>query len=1168
MRLSTVSIPVLFAAVPSNGIIRVSDATINIDAEEQKRLLQAPSPSLLEEILLTDIFGDELLDDPNCVCNPSSASGTFDYTFTLSPPYFDDQYIPQEQLLFLAQMEHIDDDPSKSWKIRIGTGGNIYSYVGPLGETMPPNRKAENYMVDEVWQNVAVNSALNNGEHGPYFIHQAGIYQKDSPRSDMPYFFSPNVVHWCDGAGRECRFASWGQHAHVPTKYVSKALYINRYRDCGDGVLEATTGIHNFDNNMASDVADYVIENDTPVRFNYMSFPWFGVNNKVYRDVLISDSTSDEYITKWPNPFFGADPLKELRTTKGYSMFAEFRRERSEFVLPGTIVDPAAVQPDFIMGVVGQRNGQDVSCLPFKFHSVNYQTYMLRCRLDTTIKYTKPCRGCDLTLTNTRTQQSIDVINVEHWSWYNSGLDMYELYIAPKSGQVSNRFTWTTYDATFAEEVAAGVNAVLAVGDEFVVSWTDSGIEDDENHVLAFVHGNDPEITYAQNGELEQYWGGWAKLHYGDANSFERKFMVFNEVQYIWMDPGATFGRKQYIITGKNISDAGLTAQSWVNEAIQDFSQIGDLPSTQIDVVMNQAGTHYGVALGGNECTGSAVCTGSSTPRYDPVKKFTIPHFEIICGNQVYFGPDLYHFAPYDTTTEYQYSYVCDESDYTIRPQIRLIGYFPDGDCSAFESLSFDDSYCSSEVTPSDVPSLSPHSLCPVSSPTSSPTSLLTEKQSPNPSSLPSIEHSTYPSPKPTLTSSLLPTIVHSTSPSASSSFLPSKVHSEQPSLTPTNVHSTSPTSSFSIVPSAEHSTGPSFNPTATPSFTPSKQHSIGPTSSVSSIPSVKETSNPTSMLSATPTKQHSSGPTSSLSRVPSVKETSNPTLTTGCNPGEQPITITIKTDRFPDETTWILENICTDTIELNGGPYEKKNRVYETTECIPAGQEYHFIIVDAYADGICCDHGRGYYGVLFDGETYSGGDFFHEDSHTFGFCDGTDFDTPTPTPYNSPNWKLIFSNDFEKPNMWGNFRSGGKYAKHVTDEDYAWSGEASIMIQHGQRKKSLMISDEIDVSEYAELEVRFMFMSTKMRGRGFSLDYKTDMSARWITHGEWLKNVDIVENEWQEIVEHIPIEYTENFARIRFRGMGKNKHDLVFIDDVKVSGILLPSDISSSFDE
>ena len=48
---------------------------------------------------------------------------------------------------------------------------------------------------------------------------------------------------------------SWGQHAHVPTPYISSVLYYTRYKDCGDGIVEVTSGLHNHAG--GSDIIDY-----------------------------------------------------------------------------------------------------------------------------------------------------------------------------------------------------------------------------------------------------------------------------------------------------------------------------------------------------------------------------------------------------------------------------------------------------------------------------------------------------------------------------------------------------------------------------------------------------------------------------------------------------------------------------------------------------------------------------------------------------------------------------------------------------------------------------------------------------------------------------------------------------------------------------------------------
>lgn len=41
-------------------------------------------------------------------------------------------------------------------------------------------------------------------------------------------------------------FASWGTQAHTPTPFTSPIIYINRYTNCGDGVIEHTQMIYNF----------------------------------------------------------------------------------------------------------------------------------------------------------------------------------------------------------------------------------------------------------------------------------------------------------------------------------------------------------------------------------------------------------------------------------------------------------------------------------------------------------------------------------------------------------------------------------------------------------------------------------------------------------------------------------------------------------------------------------------------------------------------------------------------------------------------------------------------------------------------------------------------------------------------------------------------------------
>lgn len=129
----------------------------------------------------------------------------------------------------------------------MGKAGNMYSFVGPFGESVPPQYHPDGPFVDEVWQSVMVNSTKNNNAplNKPNFIHQAGAYWKDcidtegaeigcqnthstTIKDDYMFkpYFSPNIASHC--AYQHCSFASWGTQAHVPTPFTSGALYMNK----------------------------------------------------------------------------------------------------------------------------------------------------------------------------------------------------------------------------------------------------------------------------------------------------------------------------------------------------------------------------------------------------------------------------------------------------------------------------------------------------------------------------------------------------------------------------------------------------------------------------------------------------------------------------------------------------------------------------------------------------------------------------------------------------------------------------------------------------------------------------------------------------------------------------------------------------------------------------
>ena len=220
-------------------------------------------------------------------------------------------------------MEHVDPtDSSRSWTIRFGTGGNIYSLFSPdgYGEAMPPQARSFAPFVDELHQTVVVAQHLNTPSH-PFFIHQAGIYTKDSPYTDQS-FFSPNVARHC--VNNTCSFISWGQQAHVPTEYPSPALILNRYTNCGNGIIMYTHAIQNI----APKGANYQ-------RFTYLNVPWTGIRESTLPDVITPDPTTSTLTIDPANgdvrtQIYGWGEPEELAsattlrpgTTAGYTTFA------------------------------------------------------------------------------------------------------------------------------------------------------------------------------------------------------------------------------------------------------------------------------------------------------------------------------------------------------------------------------------------------------------------------------------------------------------------------------------------------------------------------------------------------------------------------------------------------------------------------------------------------------------------------------------------------------------------------------------------------------------------------------------------------------------------------------------------------------------------------------
>jgi len=178
----------------------------------------------LEQALLEDMFEGH---PSSTACIGSSSSS---YTYHHSEPDEASNWFSSaesyEEDVFLAELHHEDDDSTKSWTIRIGAGGNIYSLVGAFGEAVPTQYEYGAAFIDDVWQSKCF--SIKTFASFDYYIYQSGAYQDDDGYTDEKPFFSPSLGKYC--ADSTCTFASWNQQAIIPTTHDSPILSFNRYK--------------------------------------------------------------------------------------------------------------------------------------------------------------------------------------------------------------------------------------------------------------------------------------------------------------------------------------------------------------------------------------------------------------------------------------------------------------------------------------------------------------------------------------------------------------------------------------------------------------------------------------------------------------------------------------------------------------------------------------------------------------------------------------------------------------------------------------------------------------------------------------------------------------------------------------------------------------------------
>jgi len=726
----------------------------------------------LDAALLDDILEQHAPYRPSeCRAPAGKTSFGFDFPGTNSDSDWNAEYAPFEASLFQAMLAHVDEDAGdgggggkdKSWTVRIGSGGNIYSHFAPNmhGEVVPPQRNVKSPWVDEVQQTVSVALELNQNPNHPqycgekkkndddddanecyeYYLHQAGAYQKDDNYTTSLPFYSPSLARYC--SGNSCSFVSWGTSAHVATPFTSPIMYINRYTDCDNGIIEHTQMIHNFAN------PNDVLSTPMNVDQTYANIGWGGVRtstlpyalepNNITGILEYSDVNNVDYLDlcTFGEPPMGKAMISDLKQLGGYTTFVESGLYINQLNLPPILppcrkpgvnctISPATcmvetcnrtdIDAGFVRMELIVKAGKTTDCLAYT-ELYNDRYVQLRCIMhDVGFGITMPnpdtlLSSCapwlELGLYNSRTGRGVNVAFLRHWSYFPSdGRLHFAVYTSNKTEAITivdsmfdntNSTTDLMIDmrptrrilpegSIHAPSISMPLNTTTITTTTTTTNYNPSTL-----NTFTFVYGKAEEYgTSTLPGNARRRIGST------EIGPMTRDYTVFtiNWFGYaVRLVPGSSYVNRGYYFISE-LGNVEATANDLVEKTYATQINNEDWSPRMVGIYSSKDdGNDFTIvsssSVRGNSTTcdnplASLICSGTSTP--SPGR---VPFFYVKCGtSSTYFGTDPYHFTPpfgsrfpgHGNISNMVRSYVCDGMDISVRPDWKLMGFFNSSD--------------------------------------------------------------------------------------------------------------------------------------------------------------------------------------------------------------------------------------------------------------------------------------------------------------------------------------------------------------------------------------------------------------------------------------------------------------------------------------------------------
>jgi hypothetical protein len=263
------------------------------------------------------------------LCNVFPSSGplvsqngslTFDTTYNPSGSTWEVDW--SETHVYHQLIKYSNSNPDQSFELRIGKGGQIYSFKNDgFGEAMPPQWRpsfdasgsnitdpglsdpiASNHgnwapWNDEVWQLVGSDQRDSlNGKVKTRNLHQAGSYMNNyshraSDHTKAP-FYSPKVkeflnanegsftsVYWIQSEDPSYVYNPWDDcDVCVADPFRPSVIVYNKFTNLGDGVIQVDFLLYNYHRTRGID---------------YWNVPFMGIRNSSLPYAFVSNSTTD-----------------------------------------------------------------------------------------------------------------------------------------------------------------------------------------------------------------------------------------------------------------------------------------------------------------------------------------------------------------------------------------------------------------------------------------------------------------------------------------------------------------------------------------------------------------------------------------------------------------------------------------------------------------------------------------------------------------------------------------------------------------------------------------------------------------------------------------------------------------------------------------------------------